>query len=58
MCMPRVIAVQADENEGMRRGAAEVVSRIPTDSDGMSERIDTLSKVPGGETLVLTLVQS
>jgi hypothetical protein len=56
--MPRVIAFQADENEGKRSGVAEVVSRISTDSDGMSELIDTIAKAPGGETLVLMPIQS
>lgn len=44
------IAFQVAEKEGKRSGVAEVVSRISTDADGMSELIDTLAKVPGGET--------
>ena len=54
----RVIDFQADENEGKRSGAGEVVSRVSTDADEMSELIDTLGEDPGGETLVLMPIQS
>ena len=37
---------------------AELVSRISTDADGMSELVDTIAKAFGAETLVPTPIQS